>query len=100
MTKLVSFTRSDKPEKKYKVVLETAAGRSKTIYFGDSSLKDYTTHNPLEREERKRLYLARHRATENWKDPESAGFWSRHILWGDTPSIQTNLKRTKSRFGL
>ena len=100
MTKLESFSRSDKPEKKYMVSLKTSAGGSKTIHFGDSSLKDFTTHNPLEREERKRLYLARHRKTENWNDPETAGFWSRHVLWGDTPSIKTNLARTKSRFGL
>jgi hypothetical protein len=100
MTKLLNFAPSSAAGKKYMVSLETSAGRSKTIHFGDSSLKDFTTHNPLEREERKRLYLARHRKTENWNDPETAGFWSRWVLWGDTPSIKTNLARTKSRFGL
>lgn len=92
--------KSDKPEKKYYVELEGSSGRRKRIYFGDSNAKDYTLFNALEREERKRRYLLRHKATENWSDPETAGFWSRWILWGDTPSVQTNLRRTLARFTL
>lgn len=99
MVKFVALKRSDRPEKKYMVVLEGDAGRSKTIHFGDSSLKDYTLHNPLEREERKRLYLARHKATENWNDPESAGFWSRWILW-NKPTVAASLRDVRSRFNL
>jgi len=95
-----SLTKSDKPEKKYVVEVEGASGRRKRIYFGDSSAKDYTLHNPLERDEKRRFYIQRHRATENWSDPETAGFWAKHILWGDTPSVQTNLRRTLSRFNL
>jgi len=100
MVKLVSFGRSSKPEKKYMVVVETAAGRKKTIHFGDASLKDYTLFSAGERAEHKKRYLARHAATEDWSDPTTAGFWSRHILWGDTPSVQENLKITRRRFGL
>ena len=92
--------RSDKPEKKYYVELEGESGRTKRVYFGDSNSKDYTLFNGLEREEHKRRYLERHRANEDWNDPETAGFWSRWILWGDTPSVQQNLKRTLSRFNL
>lgn len=100
MVKFVRLSRSSKPEKKYMVELETDAGRRKVIHFGDASMKDYTLFSAEERNERKRQYLARHQATENWRDPESAGFWSRHILWGDTPSVQQNLKLTLSRFHL
>jgi len=82
------------------VELETASGRTKTIHFGDANLKDYTLFRPAEREERKRLYLARHKATEDWSNPETAGFWSRHLLWGDTPSVRENLKRTLTRYHL
>lgn len=99
MTKFVALKRSDKPEKKYMVELETAAGRSKTIHFGDASLKDYTTHGALERDERKRLYLARHGATENWSDPETAGFWSRWILW-NKPTVSASLRDVKMRYRL
>ena len=100
MTKFKSLSRSDRPEKKYKVVLETAAGREKTIYFGDASLKDYTLFSAAEREGRKQRYLARHRAREDWSDPEKPGFWSRHVLWGDTPSVKTNLRLTLQRYRL
>ena len=99
MVKLVELVRSDQPDKKFKVVLEGDAGRSKTIHFGDSASKDFTSHNPLERDERKRLYLARHRATENWNDPETAGFWSRWILW-NKPTIAGSLRDVKARFNL
>ncbi len=97
--KFLSLERSDRPEKKWRVVLEGDAGREKTIHFGDKSLNDYTTHNPLERDERKRLYLARHKVNENWNDPESAGFWSRWILW-NKPTIAASLRDVKSRFNL
>lgn len=97
--KLVSIRPSDRPEKKMMVVLNGDAGRTKTIHFGDKSLPDYTTHTPLERDERKRLYLARHRANENWNDPESAGFWSRWVLW-NKPTIAASVRDVKARFGL
>ena len=95
--------KSDKPDKKWVVeVGEESGGRRKRIYFGQAGAKDYTLHNPLERDERKRLYDQRHRATEDWTKSgvDTAGFWSKHLLWGDTPNIQTNLKRTLSRFSI
>lgn len=36
--------KSDKSNKKYKVVFQ-----EKTLYFGDSSYEDYTTHKDIER---------------------------------------------------
>lgn len=92
--------KSDKPEKKYYVELGGESGRRKRVYFGASGMDDYTTHNALVRDERRRNYIARHKPTEDWSDPTTAGFWSKHLLWGDTPFIQQNLKRTLSRFNL
>jgi len=102
MPRFFGLHKSDRPEKKYYVELEGESGRPRRIYFGDSSAKDYTLFNALEREERKRRYLMRHKANEDWSATGiyTPGFWSKHILWGDTPSVQTNLKRTKSRFNL
>lgn len=82
------------------VELETDAGRKKTIHFGDASMKDYTLFSAGERAERKRAYLSRHAATEDWSNPETAGFWSRHILWGVSPSIQQNLRWTLHAYKL
>jgi hypothetical protein len=92
--------KSDKPDKKYYVELGSDSNRKKRVYFGDSNMKDYTLFNALEREGRKRAYLSRHKSREDWNDPNTAGFWSRHILWGDTPSVQQNLKRTLSKYNL
>ena len=95
---IVEFSRSDNPAKKFKVVVERG-DEKKTIHFGDSNLKDYTLYIPLEREERKRLYMARHKIRENWNDPMSAGFWSRWILW-NKPSIAASKADVAKRFGV
>ena len=75
-------------------------GRRNTIHFGDASMKDYTLFSAKEREEHKRRYLERHMAREDWKDPMTAGFWSRWILWGPHPSVRENLKFTLRKFNL
>ena len=93
----VSLSPSSEPGKKYTVVVESK-DQKKTIHFGDSSLKDYTLYSPLEREQRKKLYIARHRIRENWNDPFSAGFWSKHILW-NKPTVSASFADTKRRFG-
>ena len=82
------------------VTLMANSGREKTIHFGDANLKDYTLFSASEREDRKRAYLARHKATENWQDPESAGFWSRWVLWGPHPSVRENLRFVLNKFNL
>lgn len=100
MVKYLGFHRSDKPEKKYFVEVEGHTGRHKRIYFGSAGMSDYTTFPADIRDKRRSLYLTRHRAHENWNDPMTAGFWSRHILWGNTPSVKTNLANTLKRYGL
>ena len=98
MTKLISFGRSELPEKKYKVVLEQN-GRQKTIHFGASGYKDYTTFSRLEREARKKAYIGRHKSREDWTASgiDTAGFYARWILW-NKPSIQASLADMKRRF--
>lgn len=93
-----TLSRSSNPDKKFEVVVEKD-GTKRTIQFGDKHLPDYTLHNPLEREERKRLYLLRHRARENWSDPFSAGFWSRWLLW-NLPTIEGSKRDISKRFGI
>lgn len=62
--------------KKYKVVVRN--GRKKTLRFGSSKYEDYTTHNDKKRKEN---YIKRHKPREDWKDPYTAGFWAKHLLW-------------------
>ena len=54
----------------------------------------------MERDARRRLYIQRHKEHENWNDWASAGFWSKHLLWGDTPNINKNLTATLAKYNL
>jgi hypothetical protein len=89
--------KSDKSDKKYYAEFENQSGRKKHVYFGAAGMNDYTLFSPAERDIRKALYLARHRRTENWDDPESSGALSRWILW-NLPTISESLADYKKRF--
>ena len=81
--------KSDKPEKKYFIVTSTG----KRIYFGASGYKDFTQHGD---EERKKRYLERHRSREDWTDKDTAGFWSRWLLW-NRGSVRSSLADIRRR---
>lgn len=94
--RFLGIKKSDHPDKKYYAEFESE-GRTRKTYFGAKGMKDFTTFSPVEREERKRRYLARHRANENWNDPESAGALSRWILW-NKPTVRESVKDYMKRF--
>lgn len=96
MTKLISITRSNHPDKKMMATFEND-GRRKTVHFGARGMNDYTSFPKAIREKRKELYLSRHKANENWNDPESPGALSRYILW-NKPSLQASIADYKRRF--
>ena len=91
--------KSDKPDKKYFVELGTESGRRKRVYFGAAGMNDYTKFSALERDERKRRYMERHQANEDWGQSgmDTAGFWSRWILW-NKPTVKDSLADTLRRF--
>lgn len=82
------LSKSDRAAKKYKVRVG-----NKTIHFGASGYEDFTTHKDPERKAR---YLARHHK-ENWDDPETAGFWARHLLWNKDTIKDSIADLSKSR---
>ena len=41
-------------------------------------MSDYTINKD---DERKQRYVNRHKKNENWNDINTAGFWSKNILW-------------------
>lgn len=94
--RFLGITKSDRPEKKYYAEFESE-GRVRRTYFGAAGMKDFTSFSPVEREERKRRYLARHKTSENWSNPESAGALSRWILW-NKPTVSESLRDYKKRF--
>jgi hypothetical protein len=93
--RFIKIRPSAKPEKKYDATFETDAGRTKTVSFGAAGMSDYTKNKDPERKER---YLDRHRANENWNDPDSPGALSRWILW-NKPTLVDSIKDYKRRFG-
>lgn len=82
--------------KKWQIQVRSKSGGVKTVSFGARGYEDYTQHKDKDRREN---YRSRHR-NDNIKDPTSAGFWSWHVLWGDSTSISKNLSATKRKFKL
>ena len=94
------------------------------VDFGAKGSEDYTTHRDPHRMS---FFLLRHggissreyhalkeengnrvhakmrgvvrSSKENWKDPHTAGFWSRWLLWSH-PSLRSAVAEIRSRFGL
>jgi len=89
--------KSDKSGKKYMAVFEKDNGRSKTTHFGQAGAPDYTLTGD---KERRRLYRQRHQKDLKTNDPTRAGYLSYYILWGNSTSIQKNIRDYKKRFNL
>jgi hypothetical protein len=92
--KTVLLTKSPHLEKKFRVVLENG----KSVNFGARGYQDFTQHkNP----ERMRLYLIRHKSREHWgpNNINTAGFWSRWLLWSK-PSLQDAIKLMNKKFNI
>jgi hypothetical protein len=94
--KLISITKSDRANKKYKALFEDSQHSIYSVYFGAAGYTDYTMNHD---DEKKRLYLLRHRKNENWNDPISAGALSRWILW-NKPTLKESISDFKKRFNL
>jgi len=93
----VIIKKSTNPEKKYMAVFyDDSKKKVKTTHFGAAGMSDYTKHKDPERKKR---YLARHRARENWNNYMSAGSLSRYILWGE-PTFRVSVNKYKERFNL
>lgn len=91
--KEVTLKRSPKIDKKFMVKVG-----NKTIHFGAKNYSDYTLHKDKDRMKR---YENRHRSRENWKKSgiDTAGFWSKWILW-NKPSLKSSIKNTQKRFNI
>lgn len=69
----------------------------KRVPFGAVGYQDYTQHHDKVRRAR---YLMRHKSRESWSNPKTAGALSRWLLWGDSTSVEANLRAFKRRFSL
>lgn len=82
------------PKKEKKLRIKTPEG--KNIDFGSKGYSDYTIHKDYDRMKR---YEARHKKNEDWRNPYTAGFWSKWILW-NLPDLKKSIKDTEKRFGI
>jgi hypothetical protein len=101
--KLLDIIKSSNPKKKYTAIFCMCKGCSKCspverriVHFGAKGYSDFTTTKD---EDKKKAYLARHKANEDWNDPYSAGALSRWILW-NKPTLQASIADYKKRFNL
>ena len=103
MVRLVSIEPSERSTKKYVATFsEEGKARAKRIHFGAKGMNDYIIYHkddPVNAENRKRLYIQRHRDAENWNNPMTAGALSRYILW-NLPTLQSSIRDFKQRFHL
>jgi len=85
--------------KKYTAVFyDEERKKIKSTSFGATGYQDFTSHGH-DAEERKRLYLERHKSSENWADYKSAGSLSRYILWNKS-SVSASFSAYLKTFGL
>tara|TARA_R110000787_G_scaffold74156_1_gene165006 strand:+ start:794 stop:1069 length:276 start_codon:yes stop_codon:yes gene_type:complete len=88
----VVIKKSTNPKKKFMARFDD----KKTIHFGSAGMSDFTKNKD---EKRKSLYIARHKAREDWTNPKSAGALSRWILW-NKPTLKASVEDYKKRFNL
>ena len=91
---MFTLEKSPRSEKKWRIT--TPEG--KKVDFGASGYSDYTLHKDPNRKEN---YLSRHSARENWTKSgiETAGFWSRWLLW-NLPSLKDSIRDIEKRFNI
>ena len=96
----VKITKSDRAGKKLKAKFKDANNKCKTVHFGEAGAPDYTKVKKKEEADKKRkAYLARHKTTENWNNPATAGALSRWILW-EHRSRAKAIREFKKKFKL
>ena len=95
--KLVSITRSPKPEKKFRAKFSDGTHTD----FGAAGMQNYGgvgKERHLDKERKKR-YLIRHKSRENWNDPKTPGSLSRWVLW-NKDTLKESIADYKWRFKL
>ena len=67
------------------------------VHFGSKTGQTYIDHgDKLKRSN----YLARHGASEDWRDPYKASTLSRFLLWGDSTDFEKNHQLYMQRFNV
>lgn len=101
--KLEKVIKSDAKNKKWTAIFCMCNGKSnccdkekKKVHFGDNRYEDYTMHKDTKRREN---YRSRHASGKNAK-ADTPNALSYHILWGDSTSLQENIKSFKKKYNV
>jgi hypothetical protein len=99
--RFLSLAKADNKKHKYVVIFDNRKqNKKKMVYFGQYGAKDYIIYNEMvkkeeitqhDADERKRLYIARHKKNEDHNNWLTAGFWSLHLLW-NKQTMEESLK--------
>lgn len=102
--KLISVKPSDRKDKKLMATFCLCEGKSKCcdkqkkkVHFGAAGMDDFTITKDKDQRERYRL---RHKKDLETKDPTKPGYLSYYLLWGNSTSLNENIKDYKKRFNL
>ena len=101
--KLEKVIKSDAKHKKWTAIFCMCKGQScckdadkKKVHFGDNRYEDYTMHKDTKRREN---YRTRHASGKTAK-PDTPNALSYYILWGNSTSLQENIKDYKKKFNI
>ena len=92
---IIYLKKSTNQQKKYMVLIN-----NKKIHFGQRGYQDFILSNGNEL--KKKNYIARHsKMGENWEKSgiESAGFWSRWLLW-NKPTLKDSIRDIEKKFNI
>ena len=81
--------------KKFDAIFEKKGFDPLITPFGAKGYTDFTSNHD---ENKKMNYIKRHRNTEDWENPYSAGSLSRYVLW-ETDNLDLNIRLFKKKFG-
>ena len=90
---MVKFYHANDGVHKYIAVFDNP---EQVVKFGAYGYDDFTITGDLRR---KKLYLTRHRAREDWNDPRTAGALSRWVLW-NKPTLEASIMDYIHRFNM
>lgn len=93
MVELIRLEKSKRKNKRYDAIFRIN-DNLKRVPFGSSEHENYTIHKDKQRRQR---YRKRH-INDNLTDPMSPGSLSWFILWGDSVSLNDNIKNFKNKF--
>jgi hypothetical protein len=101
--KLEKVVKSDAKNKKFTAIFCMCKGESKCcdkekkkVHFGDNRFEDFTMHKDTKRREN---YRSRHASGKNAK-ADTPNALAYHILWGDSTSLQENIKSFKKKYNV